>query len=187
MIPEAVSWNGVPVFVPFTRLADATESYLQQCQTLEPDPIDALLVDVSGSPDSYVSYLSERWRARRSFVNMEHDIVPWPGALSSLWRCDYPWCGYGYLPQTDMNGGMTLGLVKYGWQLIEALPDVWKDMRRRWVTDPHRWKYCDIWMNDYAHRRGIRCHQHFPSVFNSQGNSSHTAAARPLPRIWAPE
>lgn len=47
---------------------------------------------------TYGDTLQRAWDAGEPFINVEHDIVPWPGALEALWRCpdQPPWCGYRY-------------------------------------------------------------------------------------------
>lgn len=171
----------IPVFVPATELREATELYLRS-PALEPEVIDPVVVDLDGEPWSYNAYLAGRWRVGQAFVNMEHDIVPWPGAITALWQCPEPWCAYGYLPSLDMTGNSLFGLVKFSAELIEQLPRAWDDMRTSYDTDPlignyTRWSTCDMWFSRYALDRGAACHQHYPSVFN----------ANPSIRLYSPD
>lgn len=164
----------IPLFVPATDLREATRLYLHT-MALEPGQIDPVVVDVSASPWAYNTHLADRWREGRGFVNMEHDIVPWPGAITAMWRCPEPWCAYGYLPDLNMNGASMLGLTKFAAPVIAALPDVWTDMRATYDADPRmddytRWATCDMWFTDYALKRGLACHQHTPAVFNANPN-----------------
>jgi len=47
--------------------------------------------------NGYGKLISDLWRDGRGFILVEHDIVPWPGALQAMWECSQYWCGYPYL------------------------------------------------------------------------------------------
>lgn len=87
--------------------------------------IDALLTEgVSGfelhhltTETAYAELINE---LPRPFILVEHDIVPWPGAIAMLILCDREYCAYPYPlgPGHDMTA--SLGCVK----LPEWLPEI---------------------------------------------------------------
>ena len=86
-------------------------------------------VDVSASPREYTLHLQRCWTPPETFVNCEHDIVPWPGAIADLLACPQPWCAFGYLPYLDITtSAPNLGLAKFTDTFIGATPRVWQEM-----------------------------------------------------------
>jgi hypothetical protein len=55
-----------------------------------PDRVE--YVDVSGSPTAYFELIRRLWGEQRSFILVEHDIVPPAGALEALEACGHSWC-----------------------------------------------------------------------------------------------
>ncbi len=157
------------LYIPFTRVAEATEVFLNTYGCV-PDDLAVERIDVSGNPFGYQEHLQARWDEGATFVNMEHDIVPWPGALQELVACPRNWCFFGYLADIDFvaTNAAPFGLVKFGASLIAAMPDVWELMSRRFANDPTAWAMCDIHLAEYARERGLFTpHQHSPSVLNA--------------------
>lgn len=79
---------------------------------------------VCAGPFGYAALVAGAWRD--GFVLVEHDVVPWVGAVRELLECDGDWCGFRYA-----KGGSTiraLGLVKFSAALVRAnlaLADAW--------------------------------------------------------------
>lgn len=147
-------------YVPYTSLGNATRMFLASPQTM---PCPVTMVDVSRDERDYHQYLATAWSHGETFINFEHDIVPWPGAVQELLDCDRPWCFYGYqdmLPNLAENGAAMFGLVRFRDKLIRELPGVWS-------CPPLHWRQCDIHFFDYATHHGFEPHQHLPSVFNA--------------------
>lgn len=46
---------------------------------------------------SYDLLFRQLWNEGQPFILVEHDIIPWPGALGELWTCPEPWCGFPYI------------------------------------------------------------------------------------------
>jgi hypothetical protein len=46
---------------------------------------------------SYDILFRKLWEEGEPFIIVEHDIVPYPGALERMWESSAPWCGFGYL------------------------------------------------------------------------------------------
>ena len=160
------------VWVPFTNLNPATAYVVQGLPSYE-------LVDVSGSDTAYVDFFQSRWDEGKDFISMEHDIVPWPGAIDQIAQCKAPWCVFMYDPVEDAMSRPNLGLVKIGADLIKMIPDVWRVMGTAERGVPRRygaifgampcnrtWMYCDQQLFFHAITRDIYPHQHFPPVVN---------------------
>ena len=155
------------LYVPYTRLGEATRVFLAS-PLYTPCPVT--LVDVSGNEGAYLAYLKAVWGRGESFINMEHDIVPWPGAVKELLGCGHPWCFYGYDQGLDCaaNGCAQFGLVRFKSAIIGALPRVWEvyiDHHR--YCHEHPWRGMDVHFFRYARERGHYPHQHHPAVFNA--------------------
>ena len=160
------------LYVPHTRVEEATQAYLLQEQSF-PDTVwpndqryprfSVEYVDVSGGPQDYTRHLQQCWEKGQTFINLEHDIVPWPGAIASLLECPQPWCAFGYLPYLDITtNAPNLGLAKFSDVFISATPQLWQRMPSR----PAQWRYNDMWLWEYAKTHGLLPHQHWPSVLN---------------------
>lgn len=157
------------VYVPHTHLREATRLYLAD-ETVEPEGKDVHFVDVTGSPWAYTDHLATRWMVAETWVNLEQDVVPWPGSIGALVACREPWCFYGYLSHIDMvaNGGAPFGLAKFTTGFMRQTSDVWTQMRSYYEPDfAQVWRYNDIFLFDYCRKRGIVPHQHYPAVFNA--------------------
>ena len=130
------------IFVPYTELQVATQV------ALIPYPYEPIeLTD----DYQYWQFLRERWEAGENFINIEHDCIPWPGAIESLEQCPYNWCGFWYhlkchrqFPLDSRKDSIPLGCVKIGKEVIQRTIDIWK-----W---PVSYDYCD--QNLSLHARG---------------------------------
>lgn len=131
----------------------------------------------------YLDYLQERWGKREAFINVEHDVVPWPGAIEQLWACPHDWCAHYYFLTPDegrnYNGPPPMGLVKFTANFMQQIPRVWarhRKMRSEWVKqygdDPGKWAYLDLWLHEYATRDGLKPHIHWPAVVNVKNEVS---------------
>lgn len=143
------------IWIPFTEIEAATEA------AVRPYLVNRIRLT---EEDSYVRYFEERWAERRTFINLEHDVVPWPGALDELWACPQPWCAFGYRPGENLaqpDACAYLGCAKIGEALIARLPNVWRDK-----PAPRVWSNCDCWLTTYARQQRIVVHQHYPAVVN---------------------
>lgn len=83
---------------------------------------------VCEGPRGYGELVADAWRDG-GFVLVEHDVVPWVGAIRQLEECAGDWCAFRYA-----KGGSTvraLGLVKFSDRLVRAHPDlgdVWRSV-----------------------------------------------------------
>jgi len=95
------------------------------------------------------------WIQRERFINLEHDIVPWPGAIEQLWGCTQTLhlCTFGY--QGAPEG--SLGLTRFTTQIINAFP---------WVCHywpKTKWNQMDGAVGDQL-LPNMSKHQHYPTV-----------------------
>jgi len=40
----------------------------------------------------YGRVMASLWERGSEFITIEHDVVPWPGAIAQLWGCPQLWC-----------------------------------------------------------------------------------------------
>jgi hypothetical protein len=79
---------------------------------------------------TYGRTLKRYWRENKRFINIEHDIVPWPGACEEMWECDYGYCTYQYPIGYSGKFGMSLGMVMLDpaiWELPDEYAYVWDE------------------------------------------------------------
>lgn len=156
------------IVCPYTDLNPATEMALKIEHKREVE-----FVDVSGSQEAYFELMRQYWREGEAFAVVEHDIVPWPGAIKALFDCPEPICAYEapygvYLPRGEVWFGC--GLVRYGQQLIARFPDHLEDpsLTRLWhkVDGEVTWRFFD--------KGGPEMHWHYPAVLHlSQARFKH--------------
>lgn len=159
------------VYIPNIRIVEALEVFLLT-EDCVPKGMEVIKVDVNDNPFAYLEHLQNCWDKGEPFINIEHDIIPWPGALQHIAQCSQPWCFYGYLPDIDFvaSNAAPFGLVKFEAEFIAQWPNVWKDMirtyRQHGWTNP--WRCCDTWLRDQAMgAETFTPHQHFPAVLNA--------------------
>src|SRR6184192_307902 len=107
------------IVCPYTQLSEATEMVLKAEHFNE-----ARFIDVSGSDESYFDLVYQLWKEVETFVLVEHDIVPWPGAIRVIHDCEMPLCACP-TPIGMFNGeysGMGVGIVKLGKALMIERP-----------------------------------------------------------------
>lgn len=87
--------------------------------------------------DDYGYYLSDVWNKQETFIWLEHDIIPWPGAVRELRECKEPWCFYPY----SYDGGCCyksgLGFIKVSKEILirrKQWPEVFEWRKQHWST-----------------------------------------------------
>jgi len=120
------------VFVPFTRLCALTHKALPH----------ACFVPLIDKEYGYGRYFQERWAQRKTFINVEHDIVPTMEVLESMWECKAPLCisGYHYPEQEGRVDIAYLGCAKISKELIEANPNGFLELKHWTQCDGEIWK-----------------------------------------------
>jgi hypothetical protein len=118
--------------------------------------------------EGYPDFLAERWRIEQDgWVNWEHDVVPWPGAVADLMTCPEPWCGFTYEPWQRVGEGASayLGLTKFSPAFLAATQGVFEPGPHWTAERPRNWMHCDghLWMSTE-----LPFHQHWPCVVNAR-------------------
>lgn len=109
----------------------------------------------------YGELLTALWDAGEGFVIVEHDIVPWPGAIPQLLECESIWCSYEY----PLNFGFVsaLGCTKFSAKLIQKHPRI----SRSWATI--HWGALDGSVIPALQLSGREAHLHHPPVAHVRG------------------
>lgn len=157
MIPFCDGLN-IRIYVPYTDLSAATQVALLGYQYEK--------VDVSADDFAYYRHFAQRWAQRQTWVNVEHDCVPWPGALEELMRCPEPWCTFEYSlpclrerPMHHPTSTVPLGCTKFGADLMAGTLDMWEEPLVWWVVDGR--------VTTAARAAGFEVHQHHPGIVNA--------------------
>jgi len=108
-------------------------------------------------PEAYWHMFWHAWEQGEGFVNVEHDIIPWPGALTRLWGCTRDWCYYPYLVSGGYFRQVMLGCVKFSSQLIADTPELWSQITPTWRT-------LDTQLEYELLSAGYVPHMHWPPV-----------------------
>jgi hypothetical protein len=155
------------VVVPFTNLRDETRAAVES----------AVFVSLEDRDDAYFDFLAGLWTLGETFVLVEHDIVPWEGAIDDLLGCSQPWCSFGYLLElgetTIMHHG--LGCVKFSEELCAEFPSVWSEIALE-ANDVHpakHWCNIDDRLTRWLTTHGAKQHRHDPPVEHLSPKPSH--------------
>ena len=89
---------------------------------LEADGIEAEYFYVGGSPTAYHELFLELWHSGQGWINVEQDIIPYPGAIADLEQCSCKWGGKPYWLGSVF--GAYLGLTKFSDELVRDNPGV---------------------------------------------------------------
>lgn len=131
---------------------------------LEADGLPVELVEVEPRR-GYHGLIADTWDDGVTTVFVEHDIIPWPGAVAELLRCEREWCAFPYRHRG--GPGMSLGCTKFAGSLMRRNRLVGVEYRRHPM---HPWGNGDYHAVDGAlfevlQRWGYRePHEHGPMV-----------------------
>lgn len=126
--------------------------------TLAAERIEPRAINVGGDPLAYWAMFVALWATGETVVVVEHDVLPWPGAIAEMWRCPEPWCAFPY----QLNGSMIVGhgCVKFSAQMMAEGPEIWQQLgSRTWIT-------LDTAFAAVAERNGYAPHRHDPPVIH---------------------
>jgi hypothetical protein len=178
------------IFVPFTKVQPWTLVamlwYLQH----------TTFVDVSGDDWDYVKFFEQRWAERKTFISVEHDVVPGPGVLDSMWGCSEPWCVSTYIgpPPPPPSVAPFFGVIKFTTDLMQALPKIWWDYRngahtefvKKYEKCAPGWKCLDVYFHEYVLERDLFApHHHWPLAVHGGKNADD--ALYPPVRVTDPD
>lgn len=155
--PTSVEWPDVNIFLPYTKFYPAT-------------PIS--LIGFNYQPVKtegefgYSQYFKDRWAEGQTFINIEQDVVVWPGAIRALWQCPHDWCVHDFhLPNHQTRNlenekvGVPIGCVKISAEAIRRTSGIW--------DEPSLWEYCEQKLTKELIKSGLTPHQHHPGIVNA--------------------
>lgn len=119
------------VYVP------AIDSNCPAASALSVEGVDfhlALMIDDLG----YGTLLSYLWTYGESFIVLEHDVVPFPGAIDALAECDKDWCVHKYPPGPNKLY-YSMGCMK----VSDSLIDKTRDLPHRYNWEETKWSQLD--------------------------------------------
>lgn len=79
---------------------------------------------------AYSELLEKLWRNKEGFIILEHDIIPWIGALDALEECEEDWCSYPY-PFAPNTIRTAMGCIKISSDIINDNPDLYKKWHKK--------------------------------------------------------
>jgi len=102
------------------------------------------------------------WNQGETFVIVEQDIVPWPGAVKEIYDCPHRFC-INWTPHWQAINGdgpwtYAHGLVKYGDELMSQFPSYFND-----YSESHHWSQFDWGL---VKRFSSEIHYHWPPVIH---------------------
>lgn len=155
--PNSIDFPDVKIFVPYTQFYPATAISLIGYNYKAVETLGEF---------GYSDYFKSRWKDKQTFINVEQDVVVYPGALKALWNCPNKWCVYDFhLPCHQMRNlenekvGIPVGCMKISTELIDKTPDIW--------DEPIEWVMCEQNLTKQLIKAGFQVHQHHPGVVNA--------------------
>ncbi len=135
---------------------------VELAETLSNQGIRATFIDTS-DPEGYYQMLSRAWRHGQTFILIEQDKIPAPGAVSELWDCPEPWCSF----PVSMRGTVetspypSLSCTKFDAVLMEADPFLMLDVGEvDFGFGEREWSRLDMGVSAHLEMTGFRCHWH---------------------------
>src|SRR5712691_9602890 len=109
------------VVIPFTPLRETKLGLcgLRAATKAFGDAVGARFVDVSGSDSDYFELLRALWGDGETFIIVEHDVVPPPELIDTMWSCPSDHCAHAT---------WCMWTVKYGAGLIKRWPRLFEEM-----------------------------------------------------------
>jgi len=149
------------IICPYTKLNQVTEFALRTEHRY-----DVEFVNVSNSDYAYFNLVYKLWEEKETFVIIEHDIVPWPGALKKIYWCPRPLCIY-LAPHGMGENSYSLGwgISKYSKKLIKDHPFHLHDSK---LT--REWHHLDGELVTRLIENGTQLHIHHPPVLHLNPN-----------------
>jgi hypothetical protein len=100
----------------------------------------------------YGSLFYRLWALRQPFVLVEWDVIPSPGTVKALWRCERRWCTHEYHLQPG-HLAHSFGIGKY--RPLGSPPEEWR-------RTP--WNLLDGAVVPHLHKLAMRPHLHTPPL-----------------------
>ncbi len=146
--------NPPNIIVPYTDAknpAFAAAKLNFECLALRPRYVD--MNAELDAPYAYHRLIHSLWAEGKPFILVEHDILPWPGALEQLWECECAWGAFRY--HVLGNLAAYLGCVKFDPLKLGPCP---------LPEEPMPWTKLDLHIVKTLTSRGERGHVHNPPV-----------------------
>jgi hypothetical protein len=106
------------------------------------------------------------WAEGEPFIVVEHDVLPWPGALQQLWQCDCAWGAFQYFIFGELR--VQLGCAKFDPSRLGDCP----------LDELVPWQRLDWAVMTALVERGHSGHLHTPAVTHL--NYGHQRMTRSL-------
>jgi hypothetical protein len=152
-VEEAVA-EEVKLVVPYTQLHPLVPRILA---TYGLSPIYVSLED----DDAYRRLMQRLWIDQETTVIVEHDILPWEGAVQELYFCPGSWCSCSYR-LGGVHGGVGiyhgLGCTKLSTKIMAATKGLW--------DKPYHWSLIDRVLFFAAREQELDPHPHRPPVIH---------------------
>ncbi len=111
-------------------------------------------VIVSEGPFGYGDNFADLWERGEPFIHLEHDIVPWPGAIDELAGCPESWCAF----ESIILGGR----LSIGFGIGKHSPEGKAPCRGA------DWEHVETAIRSYLREHAIREHIHTPPVAHAR-------------------
>jgi hypothetical protein len=121
----------IRVIVPYRTLNHWTE------RVLDSYGLPVMYAPLGDDDDAYRRLLQRLWQARQTVVIVEHDVVPWYGAIEELHHCMGLWCSCSYRLQGGYGVTHSLGCTKISARLMQLTDGIWDEPRKWDVLDQH--------------------------------------------------
>jgi hypothetical protein len=150
------------VIIPFTKLNKLQDKLLRQYRL---KPVYTPMIQEY----DYFNLLSRLWWEREPFVLLEHDILPWPGAIEELEACPRPWCSFSYHTKSTQwkSEGygvfQTFGCCKFAPAIMDKVPDIFSKFAST------SWNHLDAQFGHFMQEAGYLPHPHRPWVIHLKG------------------
>lgn len=140
------------VVVPYANAETDPDVHAAVRLNLLMQAIEPVYVPLVGETD-YDALIRRLWAAGRPFILVEHDVLPWPGAVQALWTCDRPWCAFEYFMLGELR--VALGCTKFDPSRLGPVP---------LPPEPVGWRTMDWHITDTLTTRRESAHLHEPAV-----------------------
>jgi hypothetical protein len=132
-------------------------------------------VKIQPGSNYYAEQIAQWWAIGEPFIIVEHDVVPWPGAIEMLAECPEPWCAIEVHPGYHLirHGSVGLSCIKVVPKLLSAISEQEDRPRASGAPFPDDyipWHATDSVFSQVLFDRGYMVHQHWPSVANLNGD-----------------
>jgi hypothetical protein len=108
--------------------------------------------------DAYRRLMQCLWDDGETVVIVEHDVLPWEGAVEELYNCSGPWCSCSYRIGGAVGIYHGLGCTKLSAELIRRTAGLW--------DRPYHWSVIDRVLLFTAREHELEPHPHRPSVIH---------------------